>query len=131
MFAIRSSLATLLVALFTMTAALTGATAHAEPGGHPGVVNINQASVEQLMFLPRVGESKAQRIVELRAKAPFKSVNEIARVKGIGLKSLRYLKPFLRLDGPTTLTRKLKQDEVEAEARRVDGPGEAAGPTRR
>lgn len=112
-----ASLAAMLVAL----SLLSFGSARAESGdGHPGVININQASVEELMYLPRVGESKALRIVEHRTKSPFKSVNELARVKGIGLKSLRHLKPFLRTDGPTTLSRKLKQEEVEAASKSAD-----------
>lgn len=119
---LAAALAVLLLALTIMSARPV----HADSGsgGSPGVVNINQASVEQLMFLPRVGESKAQRIIEYRTKTPFKSVNELARVKGIGLKSLRYLKPFIRLEGPSTLSRKLTKDDLEVEVRKGEGRSE-------
>jgi competence protein ComEA len=51
-------------------------------------VNINTASVEQLMQLDRVGASYAQRIVEYREKnGPFKAPEEIMNVKGIGKKT--------------------------------------------
>lgn len=94
--------------------------AHAEPP--PGVVNINQASVEQLMLLPRVGESKARRIIEYRQKTPFKTVLELGRVKGFGMKSLRLLKPFIRIDGPTTLAAEISPEDAEAAAGKT-GPG--------
>ena len=73
-----------------------------------GVVNINTATVDQLRLLPRVGEEKAQRIIAHREKTPFKTVNEFARVHGIGLKTLRALKPWLTIQGPTTLKSKVR-----------------------
>lgn len=52
------------------------------------MVNINTASVEQLMQLDRVGANYAQRIVEYREKnGPFKAPEEIMKVKGIGEKT--------------------------------------------
>jgi competence protein ComEA len=52
------------------------------------MVNINTASVEQLMQLERVGANYAQRIVEYREKnGPFKAPEEIMKVKGIGEKT--------------------------------------------
>lgn len=51
-------------------------------------ININTASVEQLMALERVGEKYAVRIVEYREKeGPFKAPEEIMNVKGIGPKT--------------------------------------------
>ncbi len=52
------------------------------------MVNINTASVEQLMQLDRVGASYAQRIVDYRENyGPFKAPEEIMKVKGIGEKT--------------------------------------------
>jgi len=73
-----------------------------------GVININTANVEQLRLLPRVGEEKAERIIAHREKTPFKTVQEIARVRGIGLKTMRVLKPWLTVEGPTTLKSKVR-----------------------
>jgi competence protein ComEA len=51
-------------------------------------VNINTASVEQLMELDRVGAKYAQRIVEYREKyGPFQAPEDIMNVKGIGEKT--------------------------------------------
>jgi competence protein ComEA len=51
-------------------------------------VNINTASVEQLMQLDRVGASYAQRIVDYRENnGPFKAPEDIMNVKGIGQKT--------------------------------------------
>lgn len=50
-------------------------------------VNINTASAAELESLNGVGAAKAQAIIAHREKnGPFKSVDELAAVKGIGLK---------------------------------------------
>ncbi|WP_323132941.1 MULTISPECIES: ComEA family DNA-binding protein [Xanthomonas] len=53
-------------------------------------VDINTASAEELdKVLMNVGRSKAEAIVEHRqANGPFKSAEELALVKGIGLKTV-------------------------------------------
>ncbi|MBB2756820.1 UNVERIFIED_ORG: competence protein ComEA [Xanthomonas campestris] len=53
-------------------------------------VDINTASAEELdKVLTNVGRSKAEAIVEHRqANGPFKSAEELALVKGIGLKTV-------------------------------------------
>lgn len=50
-------------------------------------VNINQAGVDELAtLLLGVGEAKATRIVAYRTEnGPFKTVDDLAKVKGIGL----------------------------------------------
>ncbi len=68
-----------------------------------GVVNINTATPDQLGYLPGIGPAKAQRIVEYRAKRPFARPVELARVRGIGLKTVRKLQPWLTVKGQTTL----------------------------
>lgn len=51
-------------------------------------VNINTASVDQLMDLNRVGAKYAKRIVEYREKyGPFDAPQDIMNVKGIGQKT--------------------------------------------
>ena len=59
-------------------------------------VNLNAASVAQLQTLPGVGSSTAQRILEHRQKnGPFKKIEELMNVKGIGEKSFLKLKPLI------------------------------------
>jgi len=74
-----------------------------------GQVNVNTASVQELQRLPRVGPALAQRIVDFRAaNGPFKTPDELTRVKGIGEKSIVNLKPYVTVNGPTTLAEKVK-----------------------
>ncbi len=52
-------------------------------------VDINSATVQELQTLKGVGEKKAQEIVDYRTKnGAFKSVDDLAKVKGIGKKIL-------------------------------------------
>ena len=54
-------------------------------GVKDGKLNINTATVEQLMALSGIGESKAKSIIEDRAKnGLFSSIEDITRVSGIG-----------------------------------------------
>ena len=54
-----------------------------------GLVNINTASMEQLMTLDGIGESYAERIIEFREKnGPFQSPEDLLKIKGIGEKTL-------------------------------------------
>lgn len=68
-----------------------------------GVVNLNEATAEQLQLLPKVGPSRANAIVAHRKAHPFKRIEELTRVKGIGKKTFARLRPLLSLSGPTTL----------------------------
>jgi competence protein ComEA len=70
-----------------------------------GVVNLNQADLDQLTLLPSVGPTKARRIVEWRAKHPFRRIEELTRVKGFGRKTFARLKSHLAVAGPSTLQR--------------------------
>ncbi len=63
-------------------------TAHSAPGA-PGTdsarININTADLTQLQELPGVGPSIGQRIIEHReANGPFRTVEDLLEVKGIG-----------------------------------------------
>jgi competence protein ComEA len=71
-------------------------------------VNLNSATSEQLQLLPGIGRTKAMAIIAYRARRKFKSTFQITRVKGIGRKTFRKLRPHLTLRGETTLTEKVK-----------------------
>lgn len=61
-------------------------------------IELNRATEEELVVLPGIGESLANRIVEYRrAKRGFSSLEELMEVKGIGRKKYEMLKRFICL----------------------------------
>lgn len=66
-------------------------------------VNINTADATELMKLPRVGDSTAQKIIDLRSqKGAFKANTELMEVSGIGEKTYAKLeKDLCPLGGAT------------------------------
>ena len=65
-------------------------------------VDINTADAAQLeTALVGIGPSKAEAIVEYRkANGPFKSADELALVKGIGLKTVERNRDLIAVGGP-------------------------------
>ncbi|MGH7287255.1 MAG: ComEA family DNA-binding protein [Myxococcota bacterium] len=89
---LRALVLALPLALATASAALSG------------VVNVNTASAEQLTLLPGVGEARAREIVAARTKqGGFKRIEDLLAIKGIGEASLAKLRPYVALQGETTL----------------------------
>ncbi len=63
-------------------------------------IDPNAAGDEELDRLPGVGAARALGIVREREEnGPFASVEDLARVPGIGPASVERLRPFLRVDG--------------------------------
>jgi competence protein ComEA len=93
---VRSLLAVLVFALAALPA-LAG-----EPA-LTGMVNVNTATVDQLVLLPGIGESRANALIQARKqRGGFKTVNELLDVKGIGEAGLAKLRPHVALQGKTT-----------------------------
>jgi len=62
-------------------------------------VNVNQASAQEIAAaLPGIGPAKAKAIVDYRAaNGPFKSVQDLTKIKGIGPKTLAKLAQDIKL----------------------------------
>ena len=56
------------------------------------LVDINQASLEELSIVPGLSTSLAEKVI---ASRPFENVNDLTRVRGIGPKSLLPMLPYL------------------------------------
>jgi len=66
------------------------------PAATAGVVNLNTASASDFEALPGIGPKTAARIIEYRQKnGPFKKIEELMNVPGIGEKNFLKLKPQL------------------------------------
>ena len=74
---------------------LAGPLSAAQPQAAAGPVNLNKATVEELSALPFIGPKRAALIVQRRQNQPFKSVDELTEIKGIGEKSLEKIRPHV------------------------------------
>lgn len=68
------------------------------PGKGSLVVNINTATRDELESIPRVGPTLAAQII---AGRPYKNVDELISVSGIGPSSLDGMRPFITTDEET------------------------------
>ena len=82
------------------TAATAGADGVDGGGSVPGPVDLNTATAEQLDTLPGVGPSTAAAIIEHRDSAgPFRSVDALLDVRGIGEAKLEALRDLVTVGG--------------------------------
>ncbi len=78
------------------TTRMTTATAKTVPQKK---INLNTATAAELMTIPGIGEGYAARILEYREKnGPFREVDELMNIKGIGEKRFKKWSPYLSVD---------------------------------
>lgn len=64
------------------------------------LVNINTASAEELTGLPRIGFTRAKAVVDHRtAQGPFRSIDDLAEVKGFGPATLIAIRNLVTVGG--------------------------------
>ncbi len=72
--------------------------ASAHPPRSAGGLDLNTATFDDLIALPRIGPVKARAILAYRkAHGGFRSVDELVEVRGIGPKTLARLRPLVRV----------------------------------
>jgi competence protein ComEA len=107
----RASLRAVLVTALALSALAVPRLAAADPpsvaaaaASTEGAVNLNTATADELTRVPGIGPARAEAIVRLRERVrSFRHVDDILRVRGIGRVTIRGMRPYLTLTGPTTL----------------------------
>lgn len=74
-----------------------------DANGLSGHLNLNAATMNELMLLPGVGPALAERIVSYREKRTFTKTAHLKRVRGIGDATYAKMEKYLRVSGATTL----------------------------
>jgi competence ComEA-like helix-hairpin-helix protein len=98
--------------------------------------DFNAASAEDLKGLPGIGPALAERIIARRRSAPFRSVDELIEVSGIGLKKLQELRPLVAVRMPWSCSTKTCQGchwhlmAVTNRGRTIRAEGETAAAAR-
>jgi len=71
------------------------------PAEEVAKIDLNKASVEELMQIKGIGQAYAERIVEYRENnGQFKQVEDIMKVKGIGSKLFESIKDLITVELP-------------------------------
>src|SRR5438552_894400 len=94
-------------------------------------VNINTATLQELDALPGIGPVKAQAIIDYRtANGPFKSVEDIMKVKGIKDGEFAKIKGEIAVSGttktPAAASTPTPAAPMKAEPAKVGAPAPAA-----
>lgn len=102
----RTSILSLSLCALLLAAAPGRAIAEPAPktAQEPALLELNSATLEQLVALPGIGPRTAEEILSLRAaRGAFTSLRELLDVPGIGEKRLEAIAPHLTVSKPATV----------------------------
>jgi competence ComEA-like helix-hairpin-helix protein len=119
---LRSHLVAVVMLVFSVSPA------RAEKAKLEGVVNLNTATPDELRLIPGVGPARIRNILAYRRAHPFRTIDELARIKGIGRKIIRHWRLHLAVGGPSTAQRVLRPDSPEVGPPQLPAPAPAARP---
>ena len=78
-----------------------GAAAFAKKKPPERPVNLNTANSEELQLVPGIGPATADKILKMRKSyGPFKSVDDLLAIRGLGPKRLEKMRKFLTVGKP-------------------------------
>ncbi len=83
------------------------------------IVDLNKASLEELETLPGVGPTVAKEIIAAR---PFKSVDELEKIKGLGETRIAALKPKVKVTTAAPATPKVASPNMTKAETKKDQP---------
>lgn len=91
-------------------------------------VNLNTADAETIQYIPGIGLSKAEKIIETRDKVgKFTSMDEIDAVPGIGESTMMEIRKYGALDsGVSELTEEMKANPPMRSAKNTTDDGAAS-----
>ena len=79
----------------------------ASPGGPKAKLDLNRATAADFERLPGIGPVLAKTVWEDReSRGPFRTVEDLKRVKGIGAKRLERMRPLVMVQGGEAMKRK-------------------------
>ena len=88
---------------------------HAEPAAAErpsGPIDLNTATQEMLESLPGVGPKTAEKIIAYRARTPFRAVDDLKNVGGIGDKKLEAIRSLVTVQGASPSPASPPKDRV-------------------
>ena len=93
-------------------------------------VNLNTATESELETVKGIGPAKAKMIIDDRTKnGPFKSVEDLDRVKGFGTKSVNKLRGEVNVSGATHISPTANKATAKSTAKVRAAPAQTASVT--
>ena len=87
--AVRKAMLALIIGIIVLSGTLAQAALPSTP------LDLNTATLSELMQLPHVGPQRAQAIVEFRSKRAFQRSADLMRIKGMGRRTYLPMKPYV------------------------------------
>lgn len=91
------------LALLALAGSLLAATPRTDTARQPiPLVDLNRATIQQLTQLPGIGKSRAAQIVRYRQLRRFTRTTELLRIRGIGKRTFKKLRPLVTVKPKNT-----------------------------